>query len=97
MKKEDLFYNVLKQLNLPGDYFNVYGKTFAKFYANVKTIDGTDQKIISKKALNFFKKIQDTPLKLSVKPTGKKTKNIEFINDKYVKTTWQIYEYKISI
>lgn len=95
--KETQFYEILKDNKLILGTFNVYGKTYAKLFANVKTIVSTGEKLIAPVVENLYKKIENLPLKISIKPIGKKSKHYEYIDGKNQNTTHQITEYKISL
>jgi len=94
--KETQFYEIIRD-NYLMQYFNTYGKTYAKFNANVKTNIATGKKSISPLAIEFYKKIENLPLKFTAKAIGKKTKHFEYINGKNQDTYHQLTEYKVTI
>lgn len=94
--KETLFHEILHDNDLY-KYLNVIGKTYGKFYANVKIIKDSNKKHISPIVIEFMKKINNLPLKFTEKAIGKKSKHYEYIDGGMKDTYWQMHEYKISI
>jgi hypothetical protein len=95
--KETQFYEILKDNNIMYSNFSVYGKTYTKLFANVKTIVSTGEKLIAPIVEDLYKKIENLPLKISVKPIGKKSKHYEYIDGKNQNTIHQWTEYKVSL
>jgi hypothetical protein len=95
--KETQFYEILKDNKLMWSNFSIYGKTYAKLFANVKTIVSTGEKLIAPIVEDLYKKIENLPLKISVKPIGKKSKHYEYIDGKNQETIHQWTEYKLSL
>ena len=95
--KETQFYEILKDNKLMFSNFSIYGKTYTKLFANVKTIVSTGEKLIAPIVKDLYKKIENLPLKISVKPIGKKSKHYEYIDGKNQETIHQWTEYKLSL